>query len=239
MHSTPKTTVETTPAIAIQAGLFIDTVRKAAKEQAIGVTGRSYVSNDILNTIPSILLKSARITAFSTDVKGDSAFKKEYNTICARFEELCRRLEINIPASLRPEIYKLLSAELFSNAALFHSPPGKILSTTVYNGPLNQLFTNEEFACFADAPGIFKRAATSSPSNPEAFLRGVIQSIERLSTNEEFACFADTPGIFKHAAAGSPSNPEAFLRQQMRCPNNEVTAGMANPYNTIPDGIFR
>ena len=58
-------------------------------------------------------------------------------------------------------------------------------------------------------PSVTERAALSYPKNPEAFLDGFKQSINRLSADPRYRDL--NPGVIERAALDFPNNPEAFL----------------------------
>jgi hypothetical protein len=131
------------------------------------------------------------------------------------FGEMCRRNKSAIPHDLSKEIHFILAVELVANMEDLDVMPDKMIGATVQNGVLGFNTNPELSAAFADAPGIFKHAAVSYPSDPEAFLIGVIAKIGELECDERFVSLRDAPSIFKHAAVGYSSNPEGFLTRVM------------------------
>lgn len=175
-----------------------------------GIQGRWGLSDEIVESS----VDAQRRSRFVSQETGLASYA--VTRVIHGFEELCRRRSMPVPAELRDTIYKILTGELLANAKFFDLEPSRVVSATVYNGLLEDLVDSREFESLRDTPGIFRTAAVTRPSDPAAFLRRVMGTVDSLERDPEFASLKDSPGIFRTAAVGHPSDPAGFLRGVMR-----------------------
>jgi hypothetical protein len=191
----------------------VNHAREAQKLSGKSLRGHSYLSPDIEEES-----FAAREALLSSDLGKELGLRglknRDLETLSLRFEEMCRRREVTLPAcpEERGKIYGLLAHQLLYDADLLGYPPSKLIPVTLTSTKRPSHFEfDERFEAFKDSPWIFRYAAVNHPSDPEGFLVSVIDNISKLSSDKRFEAFKDSPGIFLRAAIGNPSDPEGFL----------------------------
>ena len=183
-------------------------VRQAQRDGGRSLTGKTHLSES--TQLASQAAQAASTLIAELQRNPDPIVSHEVlSTTFERFEEMCRRRKVRLPAELRPAIYRLLAVELVINSDILAIEPEKIASATLYNGTLDRI--PQEFPEFSDFPGILRAAATGYPTDPAGFLEFAREAIARLSADEQFADFRDTPGMFRQAVRLNPKDPEGAL----------------------------
>ncbi|MDD3371215.1 MAG: hypothetical protein PHE27_05250 [Alphaproteobacteria bacterium] len=191
-------------------GAFVETVRKKQRESGKALCGCFKLSPETIKAIKD----ASRIVFEIAPSNGLTC--ESMTTLMMRFEELCRRQEIAMPASARIDVLRYLVSELIANHTALGGNPNKLIAVTLYRGAVGPRIV-AGFPMFSETPGILRHATEKNPSDPEKFLRNVNGTIDALAAQNsngqgEFSCFSDTPWVFKHAAVHNLSDPERFLR---------------------------
>ena len=184
---------------------LMDEARRAQSESGVSMRGRPQLKDAQRFAIRATATSCAIVAAPL------HAEPKTKIGLLERFEEMCRRRHIEVPADMRPAILEAMLTELSINRQALTGSESKLVPVTAYCGAIGPKLSTE-FPEFRDTPGIFRRAAVHNPSDPRGFLRGMQQSIAALAADDKFAEFRDTPGIFRQAAMQNPSDPRGFLR---------------------------
>ncbi len=204
--------------LRIEAQCFVDDVRAHMVEFRNPVGGPKGFSSKKLADIAARSFDTVKVSNDNNGLRdcfNQKSGQKALEKIILNFEVFCHRQKIEIPFNLKPELSKLFLEELACNAQIFEyeDEAEKISSLTLNQGiGCIDIMQEEEFFCFRDTLGIYRRAAVGNPKDPRGFLRGVIQVIDELEQDKEFSCFRDSPGIYRHVAANNPKDPRGFLR---------------------------
>jgi hypothetical protein len=188
------------------ARAFIDTVR-----QAHHAGGRPFKGQAWLPEHQKLAIRAA-VASAATAAPGGSITPAIEERLLARFEEMARRTEFQVPDDLRHDILSLLVTELWVNQCALHASPKRLLSVTVQHGAIGPELV-KDFPEFRETPGIFIRVASNAPADPGAALQEARQRIAALVRNDEFADLRDTPHRFIRAAVFHPRDPEGALRR--------------------------
>jgi len=181
------------------AARWLEELRRRQRDSGKDLRGRTRLGDASERRMAAVLGQSGLIRHTETPTV---AFE--------RLEEMARRRNQKF-SGLEKAAYRLLACELAINAATFNAKQKEVFSTTLYNGELSHMPTDPCFESLRDTPGIFKRAATNNPKDPEGLLLGVLQKIEQLTADPRFESLRDSPGIFKCAAMNNPKDPEGLL----------------------------
>jgi hypothetical protein len=134
--------------------------------------------------------------------------------LLGRFEEMCRRHDIEVPADLRRPILERLMVELWINQRALDCSDRvarKIVAGTAFSGAIGpELIAS--FPDFADTPHILRHAMFHRPSAPHRFLAELRENVRMLALDEVCSSFRNNPG-FLTIAAKHGSNAQSFLRQ--------------------------
>jgi hypothetical protein len=184
---------------------FMDDVRHGRLESGISMKGGRGLKE------PQRFAIRAAVASCAVSTHGMETIPEIRTGLLERFEEMCRRQRIQIPAEMRPAILDTLLTELWVNQQALKMPADKLVPVTAYSGAIAPKLIHE-FTPFRDTPSLFKHAAVSHSGDPREFLRRMQRDIAAMAGEEEFALFRDIPSVFKHAAVGYPSDPRGFLR---------------------------
>jgi hypothetical protein len=187
---------------------FMEKVREKQYKEGKPMRGATGIDESVKQAIASASNNSGFISSLE---ESDIISNQNATKMFVRFEEMCRRRNMEMSAEIRPSIMKILCGELFSNQTAFTDNSDEVLSVTVYHGSVLGLLAETEFAEFKDSPFIFKRAVVGFPSDPRGFLRKVIADTKSLSSDERLKEFSDVPFIFRYAAVHNPKEPAKLL----------------------------
>jgi hypothetical protein len=199
-----------------RAAEFMRRVRSAQAKKGKRFVGGNHLRAEREQAITAAVSSSTLVAALKESAQGDMPV----NQLAERFEEMCRRLEVAVDASLRPYIVNLLAAELWANHTALPIPAEKLISLTVHQGAIGPKLI-KEFARFRKTPGIFSQAA-SCPSDPRAFLCRVAKTIDALTEDPQFERFRETPNVFVEAATDHARDPLGYLRGLIRRETNRA-----------------
>ena len=208
----------------LEAQEFMASARRRQQRSQRTMSGRLPTKAQLQETFHKLACEASQAHEFN--IKGASA---HVQTMLERFEKLCHRNKLSIPARLRSFIAAELLGELNENLTAFEmeNMAHKALSMTVYQGTgFIAALRDEAYSFFDGQMGAFRQAVHQNPLNPEGYLRRAIDTIQRISNDPEFKSFWNTPNIIKYAAL-SAKDPEEFLRDV----EHMIEELMENPAN--------
>jgi hypothetical protein len=137
--------------------------------------------------------------------------------ISQKFEEMCRRRDINLESfnctlETRAKIYGLIAHRVLQTAEHLDLSPHKVVGacTLSETNPAFLIF-NDNYQSFISSLTTFRTAA-SKYCYPNDYLDAVSKTLVKLMQLDEFSDFRETPGILLLAASRHTSEPESFLR---------------------------
>ena len=150
------------------AAEFMATMRQLQRDSETSLRGKMYLQPEQTAAITEI----TRTSHIVENVKESLGLDLALNTLCERFEEMCRRHRVTMDERMRPGVVRLLSTELALNFFALGGSPKDLIAVTLHNGACGQdLITSADFMEFRDTPSIFRRVAVNNPTDPRGAMR--------------------------------------------------------------------
>lgn len=172
-----------------EAQAFMAQIRDIQRESGWTLRGRSFLDDDVAEASRNTRQQSSlvRLVKWATDDQDVT------DNLLEGFEEMCRRRKHPMPSRLRRDVYRLLALELHVNAAALGAPASDVARATIYNGDISGISHDPEFESLRETPGVFRRAAVDSPSDPKGLLRKVVATVADLERDAEFESLRESP----------------------------------------------
>jgi len=190
------------------AQLFMESVRDKQRLSGKSLTGVSR----LLPEVHAVMMHEHKSSSLISSVAYEDEEKNAaLSSAFERFEEMCRRRHVVVPATLRGAIYRIMTGELLANANLLKLTLEQAVSSTVYCGDISEIMKKPAYAVPGDATSLFRKAAIGHSGELESYVKNVITITDRLQANRKLAMFRDTPSVFKDVALSHTKAPEEFL----------------------------
>lgn len=175
------------------------------------VSGAYWISEERLSLITQQLETDPLLQAAGANTDANGGIIR---TLLERFEEMCRRREVELPSDTSIEsVYRLLALELLANASQLEVEESRLISCTIGSSPAAYLaLEEEEFASLRDSPYIFRVAATKTPWTFRERLSWIVKEQETILREDEFKSYRKLRWLVTRAVVSSPSSSRQYLR---------------------------
>lgn len=194
--------------------------REIQRESGKRLVGPTFLTEE-LAAISFDACEQLRSSPVGESLEKRGLTKDVLHEISQKFEEMCRRRDINLESfncdtKTRAKIYGLIAHRVLQTSEHLDLTPSEVVgSCTLSETNPALLIFKEEYNSFKNSVSTF-RIAASKYCYPDEYLDSVAKILDSLMQMDEFSEFRETPGILLLAASRHTSEPETFLREIQR-----------------------